>query len=173
MSHFDLAFRYAILNEGEQSNHPADRGGLTRWGITEGVAKAHRCMIHPVGIDVKKVNLDLARHIYLEDYWVFDGVKDATIAVKLFDMGVNFGVKTAVRLAQETINVMSKANLKVDGVLGKSSCAELNKLHPQKFLDQLEYLADDRYVDIVLNNRTQLVFLKGWLRRSNKRFYVS
>jgi lysozyme family protein len=30
-----------IGREGGYSNHPADRGGATRWGVTEKVARAH------------------------------------------------------------------------------------------------------------------------------------
>jgi lysozyme family protein len=30
-----------IGREGGYSNHPADRGGATRWGVTEAVARAH------------------------------------------------------------------------------------------------------------------------------------
>ena len=30
-----------IAVEGDYSNHPADRGGPTRWGVTEAVARAH------------------------------------------------------------------------------------------------------------------------------------
>ncbi len=30
-----------IGREGGYSNHPADRGGPTRWGVTEKVARAH------------------------------------------------------------------------------------------------------------------------------------
>src|SRR5688572_9362650 len=110
MSHFDTAFKYVILNEGEQSNDAADRGGFTRWGITQGTAASHRCLVHPNGINVKTVDQQIAKHIYFEDYWQLDGVEDIGIAVKLFDMGVNFGVKTAIKLAQETINSMSNAN---------------------------------------------------------------
>lgn len=185
ISHFETAFKYVILNEGPRSDHPADKGGLTHWGITHEVARAHRCLIHPNGINVMDVDQNVAKHIYLEDYWELDGVESIEVAIKLFDMGVNFGTKTAGRLTQETINSMSKSNLKVDGVLGKLSCAALNKLNPQKFLDQFEFFTDDRYADIVVNdlirqfgrerilNGTQAAFLKGWLRRSNKRFYIN
>ena len=181
---FNLAFRYVVLNEGEQSNHPTDRGGLTRWGITEYQAKNHRCLEHPEGIDVRKVDLALAKHIYLEDYWEFSGIKSPQVAVKLFDYGVNFGVRTAVKLAQETVNSMGKAKLTVDGILGKLSADAINAIDPQRFLDQLEIHADDRYWSIIYNSlvarfgkkevdKTQAVFGRGWFRRSNKRFYIA
>ena len=183
MSPFEAAFKYTIQNEGEQDNDPVDRGGFTRWGITERVAKNHRCLIHPQGVNVRSVDLDLAKHIYLEDYWEFDGIKNAGVAVKLFDLGVNLGVKTVIKLAQETINSMSKANLKVDGVLGKLSCDVLNSLDPNKFLDAFETHIDDRYWMIVYNDlvrtfgkkavdSTQAKFGKGWFRRGNRRYYL-
>lgn len=182
MSHFEAAFKYTIQNEGEQDNDPTDRGGFTRWGITEGTAKNHRCLIHPQGVNVKQIDLDLAKHIYREDYWEFDGVKDIGVAVKLFDLGVNFGVKTSIRLAQETINLMSKANLKVDGILGKLSCDVLNSLDANKFLDTFETHVDDRYWTIIYNDlikafgkkavdSTQAKFGRGWFRRGNRRYY--
>jgi lysozyme family protein len=30
-----------IMLEGDFSDHPADRGGPTRWGVSEAVARAH------------------------------------------------------------------------------------------------------------------------------------
>jgi lysozyme family protein len=184
MTKFDKAFKYVILNEGAQSNHPSDRGGLTNWGITHGRAREHRCLLHPAGIDIRNVDLNVAKHIYLEDYWFFEGVESEQIAIKLFDLGVNFGPKTAIKLAQETINSMSNSDLKIDGVLGKLTAAAINILPVQEFLDQLEYHVDDRYWAIIYNSlvekfgkrevdSTQAAFGKGWLRRSNKRYYPS
>ena len=87
--------------------------------------------------------------------------------------------------ATETANEMlppSAIKLKVDGILGKTSCATINKLNPQKFLDQFEVYCDDRYWTIIYNSlvekfgkkavdSTQAAFGRGWFRRSNKRFY--
>jgi lysozyme family protein len=39
--HIDQLIEEVIGREGGYSNHPADRGGATRWGITEAVARAH------------------------------------------------------------------------------------------------------------------------------------
>lgn len=181
--HFEIAFKYVILNEGKQSDHPTDKGGLTNWGITEDVARSHRCILHPNGVDPKKVDLNLAKHIYLEDYWEHEGIESPNVAVKLFDMGVNFGIKTVNRYAQMAANDLVGSKLIIDGILGKSSCAVINKIPYQEYLDHLEYFWDDRYWDIIYNslvhkfgkkavNETQAVFGKGWFRRSNKRFYV-
>jgi lysozyme family protein len=30
-----------VAREGGYSDHPADEGGATRWGVTEAVARAH------------------------------------------------------------------------------------------------------------------------------------
>lgn len=181
--HFEKAFKYVILNEGEQRNVvDGDRGGFTTWGITDSRAKTHRCLSHLQGLNVKTLTLEQAKHIYLSDYWLFEAVRDLKIAVKLFDFGVNFGPSTSVRLAQEALVSMG-FSLKVDGILGRITAEVLNSVEPQKFLDALEIEADDRYADIVVNdyiqahgknafNLRQLKFLKGWLRRSNKRYYI-
>ena len=39
--HIDQLIDDIIGREGGFSDHPADRGGATRWGITEAVARAH------------------------------------------------------------------------------------------------------------------------------------
>ena len=37
----DNLIEEVIGREGGYSNHPADKGGATRWGVTEAVARAH------------------------------------------------------------------------------------------------------------------------------------
>lgn len=180
--HFDKAFRYVILNEGEYSNNPTDRGKETFLGITQYTAGAHKCILHPQGIDVKKVTLEIAKHIYKEDYWQLNGIDDVRIAVKLFDYCVNFGVKTGIMLAQETANLMGSV-LAVDGVCGAKTADEINTYPYDRFLDNLEAYADQRYADICIREfvkkygkkafeNSQLSFLRGWLNRSNKRYYI-
>jgi lysozyme family protein len=178
---FEKAFDYVIGNEGSYDNDPTDRGGETRWGITHGVAENHRCLQHPLGIDIDDVTKPVAMHIYRTDYWRFDSIINDSIAVKLFDFGVNFGVHTSVKLAQEAANKLG-ASLKADGIIGRVTADAINALDPEKFLDAFETNADDRYASIVLDDfitaygsaalkKRQLKYLKGWLRRSNRRYY--
>lgn len=80
-----------IGREGGYSNHPADRGGATRWGITEAVARAHGYRG-----DMRGFPREEAVGIYQRVYWTrpgFDRIAPLApdIAAELFDTGVNMG----------------------------------------------------------------------------------
>lgn len=53
-----------IAREGGYTNHPADRGGPTRWGITQAVARAHG-----FAGDMRVFPRDEAAAIYRRVYW--------------------------------------------------------------------------------------------------------
>lgn len=57
---FGAAFNRLIANEGVLSNHPADKGGLTKYGISQS-AYPH--------LDIANLTLDDCRKIYYADYW--------------------------------------------------------------------------------------------------------
>ncbi len=154
MSSFDIAIGYVLENEGPDSNDPSDSGGLTRWGLTADDTKRH-------GIDIHALTLDQAKAIYLSDYWpTWSAITDQRVATKLFDMGVNEGVVTAIHVAQNAAGVLS------DGVMGPKTIAAINAVAPEAMLDRLMLFAMRRYVAIVLTNHTQLVFLRDWTDRA-------
>ena len=76
-----------IEREGGYSNHPADRGGPTKFGITEAVARAHG-----YSGAMRELPREEAVAIYKRLYWLrprFDHVarRSAAIAAELFDTG--------------------------------------------------------------------------------------
>ena len=78
-----------IGKEGGYSDHPADRGGSTRWGITQAVARAHDYMG-----SMRDLPREKAVAIYREAYAIrpgFAAVAEISPAVgeELFDTGVN------------------------------------------------------------------------------------
>ena len=94
-----------IDREGGYVNHPADRGGPTRYGITEAVARAHG-FAGPMA----QLPRGEAAAIYRRLYWLrphFDAVarRAPRIAAELFDTGVNMGPGVAaeryLRLAEK------------------------------------------------------------------------
>ena len=138
---FQEAFEKTVGVEGGYSNHPADRGGETMFGITKLTARAYG-----YSGEMKELDVEMARRIYQEQYWnhkrlpledVEKWSKD--VAVEAFDTAVNMGVIAAARMLQIALNSLNYdyktkeslfPSLKIDGWVGKSS------LYAMKLLDR-------------------------------------
>ena len=118
---FDAAFDLLLKHEGGYSDHAADPGGKTRFGITEAVARE-------VGYrgDMRELPLDLAKRIYKDKYW--DTVKaeqlPAAVRYPVFDAAVNSGPGQSVKWLQRALGV------KDDGVIGPQTMAAANAANP-------------------------------------------
>lgn len=90
-SEFTWAIAHILKVEGGWSNHPSDRGGATKYGIIESVAKKH-------GISVANITLSQAIKIYYTDYWIASGADKAPNPLNLAIMNsyVNSGRKWSV-----------------------------------------------------------------------------
>jgi len=167
-STFDLALAYTLPNEGGYSNNPADPGGATNFGIIQRTLERWNAL-HPelaFPADVKELRKDQAGAIYRDEYWRWDGIKAPVVAIKLFDIGVNGGLVTAVKLLQKAVNTMVNPPLEVDGGLGPKTLDAANRQDPLALLDVVCQAQADYYNAIVARNPSQAVFLKGWLRRA-------
>lgn len=155
MSNFEFAVEYVIRNEGGYSNHQNDRGGETLWGVTRTTAVEF-------GLDFDTMTLAQARDVYRDGYWLFDGIKDRRVAAKCMDVLVNFGRVGGVRVLQRATGAF------VDGLYGNETEGRLNAGDPDDVLERIATAAADRYISIVENAPTQMVFLRGWIRRAIK-----
>jgi lysozyme family protein len=166
MNAFDRAFDHVVGVEGGFSNHPDDRGGATKYGITQDVLASYRGK--PVDEDdVKNLQLAEAKMIYRARYWNAlgcDGIKSELVAQLLFDQGVNRGVTAAAKSIQQLVGV------KTDGKIGTASLAAINGTESKALAFHFVCAAQEAYARIVQNNPSQAVFLVGWLRRSFKLF---
>ena len=77
--------------EGGYSDDPDDRGGKTKFGITEATARR-------LGYkgDMKDLTLDQAKKLYYDHYWKcwnYDKIEDERIATEMFDQAVNMGLE--------------------------------------------------------------------------------
>lgn|SRR5512139_255189 len=172
---FKRAFQYTVGVEGGYSNHPADRGGETMYGITSRVARANG--YHG---PMREMPLEVAHRIYKSQYWDtinLDAIDQLSeyIAEELFDTGVNMGVGVAAKFLQRSLNVLNREgadfpDLEVDGVVGPVTIAALKEyLHRRgdqglvvliRLLDGLQAV---RYVEIAERDHSQEAFMFGWV----------
>ncbi len=164
------ALSFTLGNEGGYSNHPADPGGATRFGITQQVLSRWNGAHPEAGFpaDVKDLQQSQAEQIYRIDYWRWDGIQVPAVAIKLFDIGVNCGVNTSVKLLQKALNALLPAPLAVDGQLGPATLAAANGVAPDALMQAICQAQKDYYQAIVARNPSQSVFLAGWEARATR-----
>jgi lysozyme family protein len=116
---FLTAFEKLLKHEGGFSDHSADPGGKTRYGVTEAVAR-------DVGYrgDMRELPLDLAQRIYKDRYW--DAVQaealPADVRYIVFDGAVNSGITQSAKWLQRACGV------KDDGIVGPATIRAANSL---------------------------------------------
>lgn len=166
-----------ILNiEGSYVNHPADRGGPTKWGITEKTARAHGYQG-----DMRDLSREEAYRILEEDYWTtpgFDRVAQYSlpVAFELCEAGTNIGPSVPARWLQRWLNVFNRQqesyqDVTVDGVIGKNTLNALKEYLDRRgkegesvLVKALNCTQGDYYLDITEKREANEAFIYGWLR---------
>ena len=149
---FDQAFDILLKHEGGFSDHAADPGGKTRFGITEAVAReaGYRG-------DMRELPMDIAKRIYKSRYWDAVRANELPEAVRyaVFDAAVNSGPRQAIRWLQRAVVV------KDDGIIGPQTLAAVRAADPERLLR--------RFLSQRLRFMTNLPnwgsFSRGWARR--------
>ena len=165
----------AIGREGGYSNHPADRGGPTRWGVTEQVARAYGYRG-----DMRTFPREEAVAVYRSRYWVQPGFHRVgqvyeRVGEELFDTGINMGPGVAGRFLQRSLNVLNRGaedypDVPVDGNVGPMTLHALERYKARRgaageavLLKALEALQGARYIEISEGRPANEAFTYGWL----------
>lgn len=160
-----------LQKEGGYVNHPADKGGPTKFGITQATLEDWRGL--PVSsLDVQYMSQDEARDIYEARYYVDPGLPALPVMLRplVFDMAVNHGPVTAIKLLQEVVGRMSGKPMACDGMIGPMTIAACNIAVNVYGHDTVRQLVSRRkafYQAIVKNNPSQAVFQAGWIKRAD------
>jgi lysozyme family protein len=164
----EQALAFTFGNEGGYVNHPADPGGATNFGIIQRNLDQWNGAHPDLGFpgDVKNLTQEQAEAIYRADYWRWDAIAAPAIAIKLFDIGVNCGTGTSIKLLQKAVNILVNPPIAVDGELGPGTLGAANTQGSDALMQALCQIQQDYYQAIVDHNPTQSVFLKGWLTRA-------
>ena len=149
---FDAAFAAILKHEGGYVHHPSDPGGATNMGITEAVARK-------TGYKgtMQDLPVDLAKRIYLEEYWKPMRADELPPAVRyaVFDAAVNSGVRQSTLWLQRALGVAD------DGSLGPKTVAAANATNP----DALRARIVSQRLRFLTDLNTFAVFGRGWTRR--------
>jgi lysozyme family protein len=161
--------------EGGYVDHPADRGGPTRWGITQAVARAHGW--HGAMRDLPQRE---AAAIYRRLYWYRPGLeavaaRASRLAAELFDTGVNMGPPVAIRFLQRALNALNRgatdhADLALDGRIGSATLSALDAFLAVRravgegvLVKAIDALQGERYIALAERRPANEAFLYGWL----------
>lgn len=173
--HVEEMIEELIGREGGYVNHPADRGGPTRWGITEAVARAHG-----YAGEMRVLPRAEAAAIYRRLYWQrpgFDRVagRAPRVAAELFDTAVNMGPDTAAGFFQRALNALNRsgrdyADIAVDRRIGPATLGALAGFMAVRgaageavLVKALDALQGARYVQLAEQRPANEAFLYGWL----------
>lgn len=149
---FDQAFTRLLGHEGGYSDHPADKGGPTNWGITEAVAKANGFTGN-----MRDLSQDFAKRVYRRLYWDAPGIVNLPpeIQYDVFDGAVNSGATQSIMWLQRALGADD------DGVIGPITIKAANLIPAGVVLARY----NGQRLKFMTDLKTWPVFGGGWARR--------
>lgn len=158
-----------IKREGGFVNHPADRGGPTKYGITQ------KTLTSWIGREatpaaVEAITLKTAHDIYYINYYVRTNIDNLPELIRpiVFDMVVNSGSR-GVKILQDTLVCHGYDCGKIDGKIGAKTAELASKAAEDMGNELIRKLVRRRvifYEGLVKADESQRVFLSGWIKRA-------
>ena len=162
------------------TDDPADRGGLTKFGITQATWAAF-CET-PCSASVAGATREQATRIYAERYWFAPQIHrihgiSPDLAFLMFDWGVTSGPATPARALQRALNALNSngadyEDIAADGVLGRMTISALMAFKARRASDGMRTLIElvrslrrVFYLELSERDRTQERFAYGWQAR--------
>lgn len=145
----------------EYTDRPNDRGGPTKYGITQRSWEDYcrRAMLVPAG-SVRNLTETQARGFYDAQFikplaWI----KNGELLVLVVDCAVNHGPSRAIQWVQQA------AGVDADGFVGPVTQSAVNSrpfdVHAGVLKRRFEF-----YAELVTDDPKQLEFLRGWISRA-------
>lgn len=146
--------------EGGYADDLDDPGGETNFGISKRSYPSE---------DIEHLTKADAIVIYKRDYWDRPGLARLPDMVggKVFDLGVNMGQRTAIKLLQRALNHAGwRPPLAIDGALGTNTLHAVGTIQVAQLLPLLRQEAKNHYIEIATAHPVMRKYLNGWLRRA-------
>ena len=164
MSRFHYCMNVVLGNEGGVSDHKADKGGLTKAGVTQATYDTYRRRMKQAKRPVTDIEPQEIEAIYHE-YWAdakCDRLPDGLDLI-VFDMAINSGPARAIKTLQRVLGVDE------DGIFGAQTNGAIREEilagGLEDLIEQAIAARADYYHALVARDKSQRVFIKGWLAR--------
>jgi lysozyme family protein len=174
MANFSIFFPILLKQEGYYANKPGDSGGETWEGIARnyypawsGWAIVDSYKSQPNFPTSLRADQNLANSVYAfykSSQWdplKGDSITNQSIANYIADWGVNAGLSTPVKHAQQIVGTT------VDGKMGPATLAAINSADGATFFAALKAARIQFYHDVVTAHPEDRQFLSDWLARAN------
>ena len=151
---YDAALARLLAHEGGYTNHPADPGGPTNFGIT---IDDYRKYVRPdaSAADVRAMKLDEAKAIYRSKYWDAQRCDElpAGVDYAVFDYGVNSGIGRSGKVLRRVLGLAADDWRTSDAVLAALGRRDAKQV--------IAAICDER-LRFLQSLKTWGVFGKGW-----------
>lgn len=160
MSPREAVERSIVAFEGVESDHPADRGKLTRFGLTFQVFLEER----PGGTlaQFKALSRDDVVDIITERFALKPGywrIADQWVMWAVIDFAIHSGPRTATRELQLALRI------EADGVFGPQTTRACNSTNPEQLFRRLIARRVRFLGNIIRRDHNQAAFSGGWFSR--------
>lgn len=156
---------YVLRFEGGFTNNQSDHGGPTNFGITAADFGRFLGLKGPASAEqVSNMSRNDAVNIYKHDYIDqpgFGPIVEGTLKLTVVDSGILFGTARSTRWLQQVLQVNA------DGVMGGATLGALSASPDlSKLARGILALRFSAIADIVAKDRSQIIFLRGWVSRA-------
>lgn len=193
METFERAFKATILHEtsGDKvtDNNRFDPGGFTYYGIARNrwprwkgwnvVEQDVKTYGRPRTIEENPFLGEAVRAFYRTEFWFAGNLEriaaqSPSVAMELFDTGVNIGIGAAGLMLQRALNLMNRRgtlwqDIKVDGAVGPITLATLSvclaKRGERLLYRVLNFMQGKHYIDLMEAVPDKFEEFIGWFER--------
>jgi len=186
MAQFSISYRKTSGHEGGYADNLNDRGGETYRGIArkrhpdwEGWQIVDRLKLEsdfPKNLEIDPDISNLVVKFYHDNFWTAingDVIQQQEIADELYDTGVNMGVVAAIKILQNSLNILNKnqtlyKDISEDGKIGQQTLGAISAFlatRKLEFLLKVVNVAQGcRYLQL-LQDPSQEGFALSWFNR--------
>lgn len=161
--------------EGGYSDHPADPGQKTKFGITEDLARHYDYQGK-----MKNLSWQKAREIYHKEYWLkndYGAIKNQRIAKEVFEQAINLpyivindrGVLKANYHLQMAYVYTAGDEITIDGLIGPQTLNAVNNCtEPVMLHNILNGFQAKHYLEVREKYPHLQAFIRGWFKQRIK-----